>query len=95
MVIAAPSALVLKAFFEADALGAWWQVVHSVTTPRALGPYAVEWAPTEFRDDVLGRLARPERKDPCRARDWSVDRARTQRHGPTRQRSLAGTFRCA
>jgi len=27
-----------------------------VTTPRALGPYAVEWAPTDFRDDVLGRL---------------------------------------
>lgn len=56
VVIAAPCGLVLKAFFEADALGAWWQVAHSVTTPRALGPYAIEWAPTDFRDDVLGRL---------------------------------------
>src|ERR1700741_1210603 len=56
MVIAAPSGQVLKAFFEADALGAWWQVANSVTTPRALGPYAVEWPPTDFRDDVLGRL---------------------------------------
>src|SRR3984957_18087699 len=56
MVIAAPSALVLKAFFEAEALSAWWQVVNSVTTPRALGPYAVEWGPTEIRDDEIRRL---------------------------------------
>lgn len=28
----------------------------SVTTPRVLGPYAVEWRPTEFRDELLGRL---------------------------------------
>jgi uncharacterized protein YndB with AHSA1/START domain len=56
IVIAAPPAVVLKAFFDAEALGAWWQVAHAVTTPRALGPYAIEWAPTDFRDDVLGRL---------------------------------------
>lgn len=55
-VIAAPVGRVMKAFFDADALNAWWQVAHSVTTPRVLGPYAVEWAPTDFRDDVLGRL---------------------------------------
>jgi uncharacterized protein YndB with AHSA1/START domain len=55
-VIAAPPAVVMKAFFEADALRAWWQVSHSVTTPRALGPYAIEWPPTDFRDEVLGRL---------------------------------------
>ena len=54
--IAAPADRVLKAFFDADALGAWWQVAHSVTTPRAFGPYAVEWAPTDFRDEILGRL---------------------------------------
>lgn len=54
--IVAPPAQVLKAFFDADALGAWWQVAHSVTTPRALGPYAIEWHPTDFRDEVLGRL---------------------------------------
>jgi uncharacterized protein YndB with AHSA1/START domain len=55
-VIAASPARVLKAFFDADALRAWWQVAHSVTTPRALGVYAIEWAPTDLRDDLLGRL---------------------------------------
>src|SRR6478672_1951234 len=55
-VIAAPAGRVLKAFFDADALGAWWQVSRSVTTPRPLGPYAIEWTPTEFRDEILGRL---------------------------------------
>jgi uncharacterized protein YndB with AHSA1/START domain len=56
IVIVASPGQVLKAFFDADALGAWWQVRRSVTTPRALGPYALEWGPTDFRDDVLGRL---------------------------------------
>jgi uncharacterized protein YndB with AHSA1/START domain len=55
-VIAAPAGRVMKAFFDADALQAWWQVSRSVTTPRALGVYAIEWTPTEFRDDILGRL---------------------------------------
>jgi uncharacterized protein YndB with AHSA1/START domain len=55
-VIAAPANHIMKAFFDADALSAWWQVARSVTTPRTLGPYAVEWTPTDFRDDVLGRL---------------------------------------
>jgi uncharacterized protein YndB with AHSA1/START domain len=54
--IAAPAGRVLKAFFDPDALSAWWQVVHAVTTPRTLGPYAVEWEPTPFADDLLGRL---------------------------------------
>jgi uncharacterized protein YndB with AHSA1/START domain len=52
----APVGIVFKAFFDADALGAWWQVKRSVTTPRLLGPYAIEWRATEFRDEVLGRL---------------------------------------
>ncbi|MCU1382622.1 MAG: Activator of Hsp90 ATPase [Acidobacteria bacterium] len=55
-VIAAPPGRVLKAFFDAEALNAWWQVAHSVTTPRVLGPYAIEWEATDFCDDVLGRL---------------------------------------
>jgi uncharacterized protein YndB with AHSA1/START domain len=55
-VIAAPRDIVMKAFFDADALRAWWQVAHSVTTPRRLGPYAIEWPATEFRDEILGRL---------------------------------------
>jgi activator of Hsp90 ATPase-like protein len=46
----------MKAFFDAGALNAWWQVSRSVTTPRPLGAYVVEWEPTEFRDEVLGRL---------------------------------------
>jgi uncharacterized protein YndB with AHSA1/START domain len=56
MLIAAPPARVLKAFFDPAALGAWWQVVRSVTIPRPLGPYVVEWRPTDFRDEILGRL---------------------------------------
>jgi uncharacterized protein YndB with AHSA1/START domain len=54
--IKAPAGRVLKAFFDADALAAWWQATRSVTTPRTLGPYAIEWAPTDFRDEILGRL---------------------------------------
>jgi len=55
-VIGAPPDVVMKAFFDADALRTWWQVAHSVTTPRPLGPYAIEWPATEFRDEILGRL---------------------------------------
>jgi uncharacterized protein YndB with AHSA1/START domain len=55
-VIGAPPKRILKAFFEPDALHAWWHVAHAVTTPRVLGPYAVSWETTEFRDEVLGRL---------------------------------------
>ena len=55
-IIAAPAGRVLEAFFDADALNAWWQVSHAVTTPRVLGPYAIEWPVTDFRDEVLGRL---------------------------------------
>jgi uncharacterized protein YndB with AHSA1/START domain len=55
-VIAAPAARVMRAFFDADALAAWWQAERSVATPRVLGPYAIEWPATEFRDEILGRL---------------------------------------
>ena len=54
--ISAPPQRILKAFFEPQALHAWWEVSHAVTTPRVLGPYAVSWETTEFRDAVLGRL---------------------------------------
>ena len=56
VVIAAPAGRILKAFFDPDALVAWWGVAHSVTTARTLGPYAIEWPPTDFQDEVLGRL---------------------------------------
>jgi uncharacterized protein YndB with AHSA1/START domain len=55
-VITAPAGRVLRAFFDAGALNAWLQVTHSVTTPRVLGPFAIEWAPTDFCDETLGRL---------------------------------------
>ena len=56
LAIKAPGNLVLRAFFQAEALSAWWQVIHSVTTPRVLGAYAVEWPATDYRDEILGRL---------------------------------------
>ena len=56
LMIAAPPALVFDAFFTPEALRAWWQAVRSVTTPVPLGVYAIEWATTPFRDDLLGPL---------------------------------------
>lgn len=56
LVIYAPPAAVLDAFFDAEALASWWEVSRSVCVPRALGSYAIEWEPTEWRDELLGRL---------------------------------------
>jgi uncharacterized protein YndB with AHSA1/START domain len=56
ILIGAAPARVFDSFFDAVALRVWWQAVGSVTTPRALGPYAIEWHPTDFRDEILGRL---------------------------------------
>jgi hypothetical protein len=56
VVIKSPPDRILRFFFDAEALGTWWQTARSVTSPRVLGPYAIEWPPTEYRDDVLGRL---------------------------------------
>src|SRR6187200_1620689 len=55
LINAAPTR-VLTAFFEPRALQVWWQVARSVTTPRPMGIYAIEWQPTADTDDVLGRL---------------------------------------
>lgn len=55
-VINAPPGLVLRAFFDPRALGAWRRAERSVTTPRSLGVYAIEWRPSEHADEVLGRL---------------------------------------
>lgn len=54
--IGAPATRILAAFFDPAALSAWWQVARSVTVARPLGVYAVEWSPTPFRDELLGRL---------------------------------------
>jgi uncharacterized protein YndB with AHSA1/START domain len=56
LVIMAPPARVIEAFFDPRALTDWWQVSRSVCVPRPLGSYAVEWEATDWRDDVLGRL---------------------------------------
>ena len=54
--ISAPPARVMAAFFEDADLKQWWQVARSLTVPRPLGMYAIEWESTDFKDDVLGRL---------------------------------------
>lgn len=54
--IQAPPARVLAAFFDGKDLADWWQATRSVTVPRPLGTYAIEWASTDFKDEVLGRL---------------------------------------
>ena len=56
LVINAPPAAVLDAFFDDEALAVWWQVTRSLCVPRPFGSYAVEWPTTEWRDDKLGRL---------------------------------------
>ena len=47
--------VVIEAFFDGAALSAWWPAARSVTTPRILGPYAIEWR-SETRDEVVGRF---------------------------------------
>ena len=54
--ITADPPAIIAAFFDPQALATWWQAVRSVTAPRPLGVYAVEWKATAFQDDVLGRL---------------------------------------
>ena len=55
LINAAPTR-VMAAFFDPQALAVWWKVARSVTTPRAMGIFAVEWPPTVEADDLLGRL---------------------------------------
>jgi uncharacterized protein YndB with AHSA1/START domain len=56
VVVQATPERVLAAFFNPEDLSEWWQVVRSVTVPRPLGMYAIEWGSTDYRDEVLGRL---------------------------------------
>jgi hypothetical protein len=48
--------VVIDAFFDAPALAQWCGAARSVTIPRTLGPYALEWPATEERDEVFGHL---------------------------------------
>jgi hypothetical protein len=54
--IEAPAAAVLGAFFDHDALAVWWRARRSLCVARPLGVYAVEWEPTEWRDEIFGRM---------------------------------------
>jgi len=54
--IAAAPSRVMWAFFNPGAIHTWWQAARSVTVPRVLGAYAIEWDPTDFKDSLLGRL---------------------------------------
>jgi len=56
ILIAAAPQRVLSAFFDPAALACWWEVARSVTTPRPLGVYAVEWDATAAQDELLGPL---------------------------------------
>src|SRR5262249_45445187 len=51
LVIVAPPAAVIDAFFNPRALAVWWQATRSFCVPRPLGSYAVEWVTTDFSDD--------------------------------------------
>ena len=52
--IAAPPEAVYSAFFSRESLQRWWGVVASITGPRPLGIYALEWARTPDDDSLLG-----------------------------------------
>ena len=56
LLIQAPPARVMAAFFDQRDLNSWWQVTRSFTVQRTLGTYALEWDATDFKDDLLGRL---------------------------------------
>ena len=56
LAIEATPVRVLEAFFNADDLAAWWHVSRSLCHPRPFGSYAVEWPPTDSKDELLGRL---------------------------------------
>ena len=52
--IAAAPTDVFACFFDHDALKGWWEVARAVVTPMPFGVYAIEWAQTPYRDDLLG-----------------------------------------
>jgi uncharacterized protein YndB with AHSA1/START domain len=56
VIIHASPGRVLNAFFDPGDLNQWWHVARSVTVPRPLGTYALEWKSTDYHDELLGRL---------------------------------------
>ncbi|MGE0449343.1 MAG: hypothetical protein AB7Q29_07150 [Vicinamibacterales bacterium] len=53
--ICAPPAVVFQSFFEEGALAAWQGIRRAIAVPRLLGPYVLDWVPSEDADEVLGR----------------------------------------
>ena len=56
VIVQAAPERVMKAFFDPADLEHWWRAVRSVTVPRPLGVYAIEWSTGDVCDDVLGPL---------------------------------------
>jgi uncharacterized protein YndB with AHSA1/START domain len=56
LVIGAAPQRILDAFFDPADLAAWWRPSRSVTIPRLFGAYALQWATSDYRDEVLGPL---------------------------------------
>jgi uncharacterized protein YndB with AHSA1/START domain len=56
LTIESPPEPVIDAFFDHHALAVWWRATRSLCVPRPLGSYAVEWSPTDWKDELLGRL---------------------------------------
>jgi uncharacterized protein YndB with AHSA1/START domain len=56
VVVDAPAAAVLDAFFRAAAIAAWWGATRSLCIPRVLGSYVIEWDAAGTRDELLGPL---------------------------------------
>jgi hypothetical protein len=54
--IAAAAPKIIGAFFDPRSLGVWWGVGRSVTTPRPLGAYALEWPRSDRNEGLPGPL---------------------------------------
>ena len=54
--MAAPPETVFSAFFSRDSLQRWWGADAAITSPRALGIYAIEWPRSGDDDPLLGPL---------------------------------------
>jgi len=52
--IESPPSKVIAAFFDLRALAHWWDVANAITTPRALGVYALQWRTSDTTDELLG-----------------------------------------
>jgi uncharacterized protein YndB with AHSA1/START domain len=56
LTVRAPATVVMDAFFDEDALAAWWGAMRSFCMPRLLGSYVIAWDAAGMRDELLGPL---------------------------------------